>query len=145
MIDEDANKSKKNKVSDTVINMKSDNFKTEMNVEEGRGQTSVEDMDLIGLAIIFAIATKHVEKAASFNGVTSVSPPLPGPVTRLTQTHLLLLLSDPFPPHFFSFRLGVRESAGKNEKEEDKSEIQIISSGDSDYSRLTKELPFFLF
>lgn len=82
------------------------------------GQTRVEDMDLIGLAIIFAIATKHVEKATSFNGVTSVSPPLPGaPVTRrLTQTHLLL--SDPFPPHFTPESAGKRKGLFCKEEEE---------------------------
>lgn len=50
-------------------------------------------MDLIGLAIVCAVATENIEKGTSFNGVTSVSPPLPGPGRR---THLL---SDPFPPH----------------------------------------------
>ena len=59
----------------------------------GEKLTSVEDMDLIGLAIVRAVATENVEKGTSFNGVTSVSPPLTGPGRR---THLL---SDPFPPH----------------------------------------------
>lgn len=74
-----------------------------------RRPTCIEDMDVIGLAVIFAISPKDVEKPPSFDGIACMAPPLAGPQnpsnpTRRfppfcslpwspTQQHFL-------PPHF---------------------------------------------
>lgn len=41
--------------------------------------TSIEDMNLVGLTVIFAISTENVEKFSPSNGVAGVAPPLAGP------------------------------------------------------------------
>lgn len=67
--------------------------------EWGNARTSVEDMNLVGLTVIFAVTTKYIDKSATFDGVAGVTPPLPWPSTTLCccayRLHLNL-----FPPHF---------------------------------------------
>lgn len=49
-------------------------------------------MNLVSLAVILAIAAKHIEKLPSSDGVAGVAPPLTGPDTPSLYPHLI-------PPH----------------------------------------------
>jgi len=54
--------------------------------------TSVEDVNLVGLTVKFAVTTEEIKKSAISNRVTRVAPPLPW---SFSSCNLYL-----FPPHF---------------------------------------------
>jgi hypothetical protein len=59
--------------------------------------TSVKNMNLVGLTVIFAITTKDIDMSTTINGVTGMTPPFPWPSITLFCNRLNL---DFFPPHF---------------------------------------------
>lgn len=76
--------------------IKYDKNKNNNNKKEGeRVVTSVKDVNLVGLTVIFAVTTEDIDKSATSNGVAGVTPPLPWPSSvALRRLHLNL-----FPPH----------------------------------------------
>lgn len=57
-------------------------------------------MNLVSLALIFAIATENIEKLAPSNGVACVAPPHPRPTTPSSLLHPLPSHSHALNTHF---------------------------------------------
>lgn len=66
---------------------------------ESETLTSVEDINLVGLMVIFIITTKDVEMSTAINGVACMTPPLPWPFTFFSY-HRVLHLNFLLPDHF---------------------------------------------
>jgi hypothetical protein len=64
---------------------------------ETHTHTSVKEMNLVGLTVIFAITTKDIDMSTTINGVTGMTPPFTWPSITLFSNRLNLNF---FPPHF---------------------------------------------
>lgn len=62
--------------------------------------TSIKDMNLVGLTVIFTITTKNIDMSTTINGVTSMTPPFPWPISTRIFFSVQRFHLNFFPPHF---------------------------------------------